>query len=64
MRRWPLKGNWCASNLMGLNVNDEANEKLGDINELLVDEERQINAVVIGIGGFVGRARYQAEVRR
>ncbi len=32
-----LKGNWRASKLMGLNVYNEANEKLGDINELLVD---------------------------
>ncbi len=66
-----LKGNWRASKLMGLNVYHEANEKLGDINELLVDKRGKINAVVIGIGGFLGmgetrhrRVDGQAEVRR
>jgi sporulation protein YlmC with PRC-barrel domain len=49
-----LKGSWRASKLMGLDVYNEANEKLGDINELIVDKDGKINAVVIGIGGFLG----------
>ena len=31
-----LKNNWRASKLMGLDVYNEANEKLGDINELIL----------------------------
>ena len=57
-----LKGNWRASKLMGLNVYNEANEKLGDINELLVDKSGQINAVVIGIGGFLGMGEHDIAV--
>ena len=49
-----LKGNWRASKLMGLDVYNEANEKLGDINELILDKDGKINAVVIGVGGFLG----------
>ena len=30
-----LKGKWRASKLMGLDVYNEANEKLGDVNELI-----------------------------
>ena len=33
-----LKGNWRASKLMGLDVYNEANEKLGDVNELILDK--------------------------
>jgi hypothetical protein len=44
-----FKGNWRASKLMGLNVYNEAIEKLGNINELLVDKSGKINAVVIGV---------------
>jgi hypothetical protein len=64
-----LKGNWRASKLMGLNVYNEANEKLGDVNELLVDKSGKISAVVIGIGFLgIGRARHrrldgEAEIR-
>lgn len=57
-----LKGNWRASKLMDLNVYNEANEKLGDINELLVDKSGKIHAVVIGIGGFLGMGEHDIAV--
>ena len=57
-----LKDNWRASKLMGLNVYNDANEKLGDINELLVDKSGKINAVVIGIGGFLGMGEHDIAV--
>lgn len=57
-----LKDNWRASKLIGLNVYNEANEKLGDINELLVDKSGKINAVVIGIGGFLGMGEHDIAV--
>ena len=57
-----LKGSWRASKLVGLNVYNEANEKLGDINELLVDKSGKINAVVIDIGGFLGMGEHDIAV--
>lgn len=60
--KMPFKGNWRASKLIGLNVYNEANEKLGDINELLVDKSGKINAVVIGIGGFLGMGEHDIAV--
>jgi sporulation protein YlmC with PRC-barrel domain len=57
-----FKGSWRASKLMGLNVYNEANEKLGDINELLVDKSGKIEAVVIGIGGFLGMGEHDIAV--
>lgn len=44
-----LKGHWRASKLMGLNVYNDSNEKLGDINELILDKDGKVNAVVIGV---------------
>jgi sporulation protein YlmC with PRC-barrel domain len=57
-----LKGNWRASKLMGLDVYNEANEKLGDINELILDKNGKINAVVIGVGGFLGMGEHDIAV--
>jgi ribosomal 30S subunit maturation factor RimM len=48
-----LKGNWRASKLMGLDVYNDNNEKLGDVNEIILDKSGKVAAVVIG----------QAEVR-
>jgi sporulation protein YlmC with PRC-barrel domain len=45
---------WRASKLIGLNVYNEQNEKLGDISEILVDKSGKIDGVVIGVGGFLG----------
>lgn len=57
-----LKGNWRASKLVGLNVYNESNEKLGDISEILVDNTGKINAVVIGVGGFLGVGQHDIAV--
>ena len=57
-----LKGNWRSSKLIGLKVYNEANERLGDINELIVDKGGKINAVVIGVGGFLGMGEHDIAV--
>ena len=57
-----LKGNWRASKLMGLDVYNEANEKLGDINELILGKDGKVNAVVIGVGGFLGMGEHDIAV--
>lgn len=48
------EGMWRASKLVGVNIYNDNNEKLGDINDLLVDKSGSIKNVVIGVGGFLG----------
>jgi sporulation protein YlmC with PRC-barrel domain len=57
-----LQGNWRASKLVGLAVYNDANERLGDISELLIDSTGKVNAVVIGIGGFLGVGQHDIAV--
>jgi sporulation protein YlmC with PRC-barrel domain len=57
-----LKDKWRASKLMGLDVYNEANEKLGDISELIVDKDGKVHAVVIGVGGFLGMGEHDIAV--
>lgn len=45
---------WRASNLEGLNVYNNNNENIGEINELIIGQDGQIQAVVVGVGGFLG----------
>jgi sporulation protein YlmC with PRC-barrel domain len=47
-------GNWRASKVVGLNVYNANNESLGSINDLLTDQQGNIKAVVVGVGGFLG----------
>jgi sporulation protein YlmC with PRC-barrel domain len=43
-----------ASKLIGSSVRNDANERIGDINELILDKDGKIAAVVVGVGGFLG----------
>jgi sporulation protein YlmC with PRC-barrel domain len=60
--RMALKGNWRASKLMGLDVYNQNNEKLGDVNELILDKNGKVTAVVIGVGGFLGMGEHDIAV--
>jgi sporulation protein YlmC with PRC-barrel domain len=55
-------GQWRASKLEGLDVYNSNNEKIGDISELLVDNSGKIQAVVIGVGGFLGMGEHDVAV--
>jgi sporulation protein YlmC with PRC-barrel domain len=57
-----LKGNWRASKMVGLSVYNDSNENLGSISELLVDNSGKINAVIIGVGGFLGVGQHDIAV--
>src|SRR5215831_19728451 len=48
------KGEWQASKLIHMNVYNGQNEKIGDIKELMIDKNGKIEAVAIGVGGFLG----------
>jgi hypothetical protein len=45
---------WRASKVIGLYVYNDANERLGSINELLTDSSGKVVKAVIGVGGFLG----------
>ena len=49
-----MQGNWRASKVVGLSVYNDNNESLGSINDLLMDKNGNIKAVVLGVGGFLG----------
>ncbi len=56
------QGQWRTSKLVGLNVYNDSNEKLGDINELLIDNTGKVQAVIIGVGGFLGMGEHNVAV--
>lgn len=45
---------WRSSKLVGLTVYNAANEKIGDINDLIMGPDGKISNAVIGVGGFLG----------
>jgi sporulation protein YlmC with PRC-barrel domain len=57
-----LQGDWRASKIVGLSVYNDGNEKLGSINDLLMDKSGNIKAVVLGVGGFLGMGEHLVAV--
>jgi sporulation protein YlmC with PRC-barrel domain len=55
-------GMWRASKLIGVNVYNDQNEKLGDINEILLDPSGKVDGVVVGVGGFLGMGEHNIKV--
>ena len=50
----PEAGEWRASKLIGASVVGPDDKSIGDINELLIAEDGGVDAVVVGVGGFLG----------
>ena len=57
-----MSGNWRVSKMMGLDIYNEQNEKLGDVNEILVDATGKVTGYVIGVGGFLGMGEHDIMV--
>lgn len=45
---------WRASKLVGVDIYGADNQKIGDINEVLLNKDGMAEAIVIGVGGFLG----------
>jgi sporulation protein YlmC with PRC-barrel domain len=48
------QGQWTASKLIGTKVVSANNENIGDVNDVILDRNGTAQAVVIGVGGFLG----------
>ena len=55
-------GQWRATKLTGIAVYNNNNEKIGDVNEMIVSRDGKVEAVVIGVGGFLGMGEHLAAV--
>ena len=47
-------GQISASELLNENVVNDANEKVGDINDVLIDSKGKVAGVIVGVGGLLG----------
>jgi hypothetical protein len=48
--------------MVGVNVYNDQDEKLGSISEVLLDKSGKVDGVVIGVGGFLGMGQHDIKV--
>ena len=51
-----------ASKLIGTTVVNTANERVGDINEIVLGKDGKVAAVIVGVGGFLGMGEHEVAV--
>jgi hypothetical protein len=49
---------WRSSKLIGVKILNEQNERLGDVNEIILDPAGKVMGYVIGVGGFLGMGEH------
>lgn len=59
----PTANTWRSSKLIGVDVYNNSDEKIGDISELILDSSGKIDTVVIGVGGFLGLGQSDVAVK-
>jgi len=56
------EGEWRASKLVGVEVYNEANERIGDVNDMILDKSGKVANVILGVGGFVGMGEHYVAI--
>jgi sporulation protein YlmC with PRC-barrel domain len=56
-----LKG-WRASKLVGASVYNDANERIGKIEDMIVTPDGKLSVAVIDVGGFLGIGKHRVAI--
>ncbi|WP_441259899.1 PRC-barrel domain-containing protein [Bradyrhizobium sp. 521_C7_N1_3] len=55
-------GDWSAAKMKGVNVYNEANDKVGDVYDIIIDSQGRVRGLVIEAGGFLGMGTHYVPV--
>jgi sporulation protein YlmC with PRC-barrel domain len=50
-----LPAGTTVTNFYKQNVYDPSDNKIGDVDDVLIDKEGRVTAMILGVGGFLGR---------
>ena len=51
-------GDWSASKMSGVNVYNEANDKVGEISDVIIESNGKVRGLVLEAGGFLGMGKH------
>jgi sporulation protein YlmC with PRC-barrel domain len=49
-----VKGAWNVRDFMRSRVYNMNGERIGDVNDILIDDSGRVTAIILGVGGFLG----------
>jgi sporulation protein YlmC with PRC-barrel domain len=56
-------GQWRASKLVGVNIYNEQNDKIGQVDDVIVDSSGKVDGVVVSVGGFLGMGEHNVMMK-
>lgn len=56
-------GQWRASKLVGVNIYNEQNDKIGEVNDVIIDTSGKVDGVVVSVGGFLGMGEHDVMMK-
>lgn len=51
-------GQWRTSKLVGVNIYNEQNDKIGEIDDVILNTSGKVDGVVVSVGGFLGMGEH------
>ena len=55
-------GQWRASKLVGVNIYNEQNDKIGEVDDVIIDSSGKVDGVVVSFGGFLGMGEHDVKM--
>ncbi|MEH6951819.1 PRC-barrel domain-containing protein [Nitrobacter sp. NHB1] len=56
-------GQWRASKLVGVNIYNEQNDKIGEVNDVIIDGSGKVDGVIVSVGGFLGMGEHNVMMK-
>ena len=56
-------GQWRASKLVGVNIYNEQNDKIGQVDDVIVDSSGKVDGVVVSVGGFLSMGEHNVMMK-
>jgi sporulation protein YlmC with PRC-barrel domain len=57
------KGQWRSSKVIGVNIYNESNEKIGEVDDIILDKSGKVDNVILSVGGFLGIGEHRVAIQ-
>jgi sporulation protein YlmC with PRC-barrel domain len=57
------EGQWRSSKLIGVNIYNESNEKIGEVDDIILDKSGKVDNVIVSVGGFLGIGEHRVAIQ-
>lgn len=56
-------GQWRTSKLVGVNIYNEQNDKIGAVDDVIIDTSGKVDGIVVSVGGFLGMGEHNVMMK-